>query len=201
VAVADIDSESPNYLLVDELELGKQYFVLVTTQEGLYRYFMNDIVEVNGFVNQTPSIKFIQKGKGVVSLTGEKLYEGQVIDAIDKLKNKLGLKFNFFILLGDEQAQSYKLFLDAEPVDAVAVSKCFEKALCELNMEFETKRASTRLGQTEVVFVNKNTYEDFKNHCVDNGQREGQFKYLVLQYQKECSFDFTEHALERACEA
>ncbi len=201
VAVADIDNESPNYLLADELELGKQYFVLVTTQEGLYRYFMNDIVEVNGFVNKVPSIKFIQKGKGVVSLTGEKLYEGQVIDAIDKLKNKLELKFNFFILLGDEQAQCYKLFLDAEPVDAVAVSECFEKALCELNMEFETKRASTRLGQTEVVFVNKNTYEDFKNHCVDNGQREGQFKYLVLQYQKECSFDFVEHALERTGEA
>lgn len=196
IAVEDMDKETSNYLLVDELELGKQYFVWITTQEGLYRYFMNDIIEVNGFVNKTPSIKFIQKGKGVVSLTGEKLYEGQVIDAIENLKNTLELKFDFFILFGDEQAQCYKLFLDADCLNAEKVSECFDEALCVLNIEFKNKRNSERLGQTKVVFVGKNTYEAYKNHCIDNGQREGQFKYMVLQNQKECDFNFSQHAVE-----
>jgi hypothetical protein len=31
---------------------------------------MNDIVEVAGTYGQTPLIRFIQKGKGVVSFTG-----------------------------------------------------------------------------------------------------------------------------------
>jgi len=196
IAVEDMDKETSSYLLVDELELGKQYFVWVTTQEGLYRYFMNDIIEVNGFVNKTPSIKFIQKGKGVVSLTGEKLYEGQVIDAIENLKNTLELKFDFFILLGNEQAQCYKLFLDAEYANAPRVSEVLESALCELNVEFKSKRDSERLNPTKVIFVEKNTYEAYKNHCIDNGQREGQFKYLVLQNQKECNFDFSQHVVE-----
>lgn len=195
VAVEDMDKTAHSFLLVDELEMGKQYFVWVTTQEGLYRYFMNDIVEVNGFVNNTPSIKFIQKGKGVVNLTGEKLYEGQVIEAIDRIKHDLELTFDFFVLLGDEESQCYKLYLDAECLDVQQVSARFERALCELNVEFKNKRDSERLGKTQAIFVNKNTYEDFKVFCVNNGQREGQFKYLVLQNQKEWNFDFSEYII------
>ena len=74
VPVAEHGEADQRFLLVDELELGEQYHVYVTTQEGLYRYFMNDIIEVNGTFLATPSIQFVQKGKGVVNLTGEKLY-------------------------------------------------------------------------------------------------------------------------------
>jgi len=196
VAVEKMDNSPRHFLLVDELELGEQYFVWVTTQEGLYRYFMNDIIEVNGFVNNTPSIKFIQKGKGVVNLTGEKLYEGQVIEAIDSLKNDLALAFDFFVLLGDEETQGYTLYLDADYLDAQQVSASLERVLCELNVEFKNKRDSERLRRTQVIFVNKNTYEAFKAFCVNNGQREGQFKYLVLQNQKEWNFDFSQHIVE-----
>ena len=65
---------------IDRFEVGRRYFVFVTTGSGLYRYDMNDIVEVVGLHERTPLIRFIQKGKGVVSFTGEKLYETQVID-------------------------------------------------------------------------------------------------------------------------
>ena len=71
----------PSTSRVDQLEPGRRYYVLITTPAGLYRYFMNDLVEVTGFFRKTPLLRFVQKGKGVTSLTGEKLYEAQVIDA------------------------------------------------------------------------------------------------------------------------
>jgi hypothetical protein len=37
---------------------------------------------VTGFFHQTPLLRFVQKGRGVTSLTGEKLYEAQAIEAI-----------------------------------------------------------------------------------------------------------------------
>jgi hypothetical protein len=57
--------------------------VFVTNASVLYRYKMNDIVEVAGLYGRTPLIRFVQKGKGVVSFTGEKLYEVQVIAAVE----------------------------------------------------------------------------------------------------------------------
>ena len=78
-------SESPDFLMLHEIEPGKHYYIFVTTQNGLYRYFINDIIQVTGKYQNTPTIKFIQKGDGVINLTGEKLYEDQVNKAVLKV--------------------------------------------------------------------------------------------------------------------
>ena len=31
-----------------------------------------------------------------------------------------------------------------------------------------------------------------KRHCLQHGQREGQFKLIALQYQSDCAFPFTD---------
>ena len=66
--------------------------VLVMTATGLYRYFMNDLVETIGFFRATPLLRFVQKGKGVTSLTGEKLYEAQAIEAVRSVSARFGLR-------------------------------------------------------------------------------------------------------------
>lgn len=57
----------PNFLSLQDLETGHDYYVFVTTADGLYRYHMNDIVRVTGWVNETPALAFVQKGKGVTA--------------------------------------------------------------------------------------------------------------------------------------
>ena len=93
----------PEFLTLDQLEAGRRYYVLVTTAAGLYRYFMNDLVEVTGFFHQTPLLRFVQKGKGVTSLTGEKLYEAQMIEAVQRRGRACGLTLSFFLLVADEE--------------------------------------------------------------------------------------------------
>ncbi|MBW3575675.1 MAG: GH3 auxin-responsive promoter family protein, partial [Actinobacteria bacterium] len=44
----DIDDVSPPVLGAHELELGGRYYILLTTGNGLYRYDINDVVEVVG---------------------------------------------------------------------------------------------------------------------------------------------------------
>ena len=67
-----------DFLGLDELQEGHEYYVFITTIDGLYRYDINDIVRVNGRVFETPALEFVQKGKGVTNITGEKLTEAQV---------------------------------------------------------------------------------------------------------------------------
>ena len=75
---------------------------------------MNDLVEVSGVFSQTPLISFVQKGKGVTNLTGEKLYEGQVIDAVQRALDAAGAKAPFFVLIADEQRLSYSLVIECD---------------------------------------------------------------------------------------
>ena len=62
----DMGRQQKRFLLADELEIGKEYFLIVTTPGGLYRYNVDDIIRVDGFFNDTPVIEFMQKESGII---------------------------------------------------------------------------------------------------------------------------------------
>ena len=182
----DWESDKQNFKTLDQVEIGKQYYIFTTTQNGLYRYNINDLIEVTGRFNNTPTIQFVQKGKGVTSLTGEKLYEGQLIEAMINMLDELGIEVNFFIMLGCADNLQYTLYIEHKPIDDFNI----EQQLSRLNIEFETKRHSGRLKPIRVEYIKPGTGEVYKQYCLDNGQREGQFKFNYLQYKQDCPFDF-----------
>ena len=177
---------------LSELETGHDYYVIVTTADGLYRYDMNDIVRVTGWVGSTPVLSFIQKGKGVTSITGEKLYESQVIEAVTAQVAASGAISPFFIMLADPVESSYTLFLElagAADGDAGLATR-IDEALRNANVEFDAKRASGRLVPLAIRRLTDGTGEAYRRQRVADGQRDVQFKYLHLQYRDECSFNF-----------
>ena len=101
------EAGTADLLSLHELETGHDYYVFVTTADGLYRYAMNDIVHVTGRVHETPTLIFVQKGKGVTNITGEKLYEAQVLDAVMTTLANQDAQPNFFIMLADQENARY----------------------------------------------------------------------------------------------
>lgn len=184
----DWDNKTQRFLTLEQIEPGKQYYVIITAQNCLYRYFINDIIEVTGLFNNTPTIEFIQKGKGITNITGEKLSEQQLIEALDRLKKELETPFDFFIMLANPEELQYTLYIEIPP--QASLEKNLETQLSRLNIEFEAKRKSSRLNPTQVIFLIEGTGEEYKKHCLGNNQREGQFKIVRLQYSSDCSFNF-----------
>ena len=193
----DWDCGNENFLSLHELQQGKSYYIFVTSDFGLYRYNMNDIVEVDGFLHKVPLLKFIQKGKGVTNITGEKLYENQVLCAVDQLEKTLNLHSSFFMMVADESKSRYTFYY--EPVEdsfsitrkeQLDIQKRLDSILREINIEYDSKRGSDRLKDLEVVLLTHGTFEAFKRYQMAQGQREGQFKIVALQYKKDIHFDF-----------
>src|SRR5947208_3192341 len=54
---AEADSPHPTVLGAHELEEGRNYFILLTTGFGLYRYHIYDLVRCAGFHNRTPLVE------------------------------------------------------------------------------------------------------------------------------------------------
>lgn len=186
------DSDSAEFLTLEQLCKGVDYYVIVTTPSGLYRYFMNDLVRVTGFLHNTPLLKFVQKGKGVTNITGEKLYEAQVLAAVNKTLAKLALAPPFFMMLADEHACQYRLYLETMNLDiniCTALATQVDDELGQLNVEYKAKRESGRLGTLQVINLKSGTAAAYKQHCVVKGQREGQFKVLALVYKRDVDFD------------
>jgi GH3 auxin-responsive promoter len=193
------DNNTPEFLTLDQLTLHQTYYVIVTNTSGLYRYFMNDLVKVDEFFNATPLLSFVQKGRGVTNLTGEKLYEAQVIDAVKDISVKLGLISSFYILAANEETMSYQLFIQANPstpINHVIFSSLLDEKLSILNIEYKAKRDSGRLKPLSTVWLKPDVSEAYKINCINLGQREGQFKPAVLQYLKNLNFPLVDYAIE-----
>ena len=192
------ESGRPSFLTLDQVEQGREYYIFITTPDGLFRYDMNDIVEVTGWVNATPTLAFVQKGTGVTNITGEKLCESQVTLAVNRAQRYGELRIPFFVALADEERAEYQLFVEPlrhQALEAKTIAGQVDRSLCELNLEYSEKRASGRLKPLRVAWVKPGTGDLYRKGCVAQGQRDAQFKCLRLQYKRDCSFDFTRHCL------
>src|SRR5215218_5392396 len=196
--------EGRELLPVERLEEGRRYFVYVTNASGLYRYDMNDIVEVAGHYGQTPLIRFIQKGKGVVSFTGEKLYEVQAIAAVDQALAALRGRYHFIAAVAElvDGTTPRLVFLIEfdDPVtehDGSALVDRLDAALGEENDEYLTKRKSLRYSPPIIRVVRPGEYDHYRRRMVETGQRaDGQFKVLRLTSDTAFAAEFTaEHDL------
>jgi sterol desaturase/sphingolipid hydroxylase (fatty acid hydroxylase superfamily) len=196
VEVSDWDRGEPVFLCLDELVEGRNYYVIVTTRSGLYRYFINDIVTVTGRFRATPTIEFVQKGNGVTNITGEKLYEGQAIEAVNSAAEHCGVPLAFFVMLADVDSSRYRLFVEpCEPLRALDESFCasVEGTLATINIEYKEKRASGRLRPLECRRLRCGAREAFKRSRLDAGQREGQYKETALAYSSDIDFHYAEY--------
>jgi len=135
------------------------------------------------YYRDVPLIEFVRKGRGMTSLTGEKLAEQQVTAAMMTVTDGLGSddairhftavpmfasppRYAFFLELGqplgDEQLQGIAARLD--------------RALCDENVEYETKRDSLRLDPPLLRIVAPGTFEAYRQERVSGGAPEAQVK-------------------------
>ena len=185
VAEEELDAPIKHFLQIDQLEQGKRYCAYVTTYAGLFRYNMNDLIEVGGKFENTPTIHMVSKVNGIVSLTGEKLYEPQFIDAVRQAEEKTGQKTKFFVGFADVEESVYHFYFEFEDPEttqpaAEDFGKVVDELLCEINIEYASKRASFRLHAPVTHRLIDNAYARFKAACLDEGMRDGQFKFNQL---------------------
>ena len=63
-----------------EVRGGDEYRLVVTTEAGLYRYDLGDVVRVSGWFMGAPRLVFVRKAGNVLNAMGEKVTEDQVVD-------------------------------------------------------------------------------------------------------------------------
>ena len=185
IAEEDLDNPNPHYYKIFELEVGKRYCPIVTTNSGLYRYNMNDLVEAGKLYHNMPTIFMVQKINGIVSMTGEKLYEKQFTTAVENASKETGLGVEFYMGFADIDNSCYQFYYEFSDTSVTGeqadkFNEIVDKLLEDYNIEYASKRHSLRLKHSEAHVLPKYSYEKFKRVLLDQGRRDGQFKLCHL---------------------
>jgi len=167
---AEGDSPHPTVLGAHELKEGANYFILLTTAFGLYRYHIYDLVRVAGFHNRTPLIEFLSKGAHIANVTGEKLSEHHVTQAMTQVLREMNMTLTAYGLApcwpsneatngsGAEFEQPYYgLFVEKCDLPDLSaghrLAECLDACLRQLNSEYDSKRQSERLAPVRLQLV------------------------------------------------
>jgi hypothetical protein len=183
----EINSPQPTVLQAHELQEGREYFILLTTSYGLYRYNIYDVVRVTGFHNQTPLIEFLNKGASFSNLTGEKLSEFQVVHAVQKALSELNESLTSFSLAPcwDNEDPYYGLFVErgdfTQPDEAIGLAEAVDRHLRRLNIEYDAKRDSRRLGSVRALLMPRGAWNHWDRQRLQRtGGTAEQYKHPCL---------------------
>jgi len=178
-----------NAKLADELQLGMQYQVVVTTAGGLYRYQMMDQVEVVGFNEQVPLIRFVGKCDNTSDLVGEKLNAAHVQALLEREFDSHHLSPTYVELVAQETpSHCYILqIVDKE----LANDKQKQARLCEKidtalksNPGYRYARELGQLGDLRLINLSQKEADEFNSerskNFLQSGVRHGDIKPSIL---------------------
>ena len=183
-ATADI---APNYSpkLAHELKPGRTYSVIVTTGGGLYRYQLQDLVEVVEMHHALPMLRFVGKANRVADFFGEKLSEAFVSETLSKLFSALQVSPRFAMLVPHQTAQGfyYVLLLEINDMrEEIAIERISQQldALLRANFNYDYCRKLGQLNAASVLLVTDGL-PHYLAACQQRGMRLGNIKPVALQ--------------------
>jgi len=173
------ENDDGKVYLLNQLEEGQIYSILLTTRGGLYRYRIYDLIQVTGFYKTLPILTFIGKEANSSDYYGEKLYEHHVKAALEVLSLKSELTFLSPIRRGNDFF--YVLYIDERDGNRIMeICEKLENLLCE-NYHYAYARHLDQIKPIRgYIMKNNPEYAYYKalGHITD--LKQGDMKYLVL---------------------
>lgn len=174
----DLEKENKRIIPLSDVELGKNYAMVISTNGGLWRYMIGDTV---CFSEKTPyRFKITGRTKNYINLCGEEI----IVDNVDKALSIACNETEAQILeytgaplqdkVNDINRHEWIIEFETEPNDMEKFISVFDKALQEVNSDYEAKRYKDLVLKKPIIHIAKKDL--FYNWLKDNGKLGGQHK-------------------------
>lgn len=173
-----LGAENPKTLTLDEVEKGKNYALIITTNGGLWRYLIGDTIT---FTSLNPyRIKITGRTKSFINAVGEELIVNNAEKALAVACRKTEASINDYtggpIYFGEDKNAGHEWLIEFEkaPKDLNYFTEIFDNALKEHNSDYEAKRYNDMVLRKPLV--RKMPPHTFYNWLREKGRLGGQNK-------------------------
>ncbi len=163
-----IDNEHPEVLSCWEVELGKQYVVVMSTNAGLWRYIIGDVVEFDtipaGFDGKggggPARVRIVGRHRHFINAFGENLIGEHIEDGVSTASRAAGVTIGEFTAAPVYPSQTNRAGLEIavefvikpDPEQLQVFSRALDERIKAVNVDYNTKRSDS-LGMTDLTIT------------------------------------------------
>ncbi|OMP01872.1 GH3 auxin-responsive promoter [Corchorus olitorius] len=184
-----LSRDSPPRLVdLADVEVGKEYELIVSTYAGLCRYRVGDILRVTGFHNAAPQFRFVRRKNVLLSIESDKTDEAELQKAIENASVLL-TEFNTSVVEYTSYADTkqipghyviyWELFIKDPanaPTDDVLNQCCLQMEESLNSVYRQSRVADNSIGPLEIRVVKNGTFEELMDYAISRGASINQYK-------------------------
>lgn len=151
------DLKDPKTLTLDEVEVGVNYAIIISTNGGLWRYMIGDTIK---FSSLNPFLfRITGRTKSFINAFGEELIVDNANKALDeacKITDSIVAEYTAApIYFGDNSAGAHEWLIEFEkpPHDLNLFIEKLDESLKKVNSDYEAKRSYNLSLQTPIVKI------------------------------------------------
>ncbi len=187
IPAEDVGLDNPRVLTVADVEIGKNYALVISTNSGLWRYLIGDTVT---FTSKAPhKIKITGRTRHFINVFGEEVIVDNAEKALKIACEKTGAQISeytaapVFMSRNETGTHEWIVEFDVEPNSLDLFTQELDSALCSINSDYEAKRyKGVTLKMPIVRSVAKQTYFEWMRQ---RGKLGGQNKVPRLSNSRE----------------
>jgi hypothetical protein len=146
-------------LTVDQVEQGVDYAIVITTNSGLWRYILGDLVQ---FVD-TKEKRLIISGriKQTLNLCGEHLTLDNLNEAVKQVCSDLNLPHGDYTIISRQDEQFHEWYMEQQTgIEANKLMELIDRKICLLNDDYAYVRKHA-LNEPILNYVKKDTFYNY----------------------------------------
>jgi hypothetical protein len=152
--------QSAQALTINDVVAGEDYALVISTNAGLWRYMIGDLVQFTDVEKR--EVKISGRIKQYLSLVGEHLSLDNINVAIQRAAEDLGIDIPEFCLFADTEKQCHRWYFGSSvSTDAEKIMATVDKLLCELNDDYRAVRKYDTLKKPIPTCVSAKVFYDF----------------------------------------
>lgn len=181
--------DSPSRLVdLADVEIGKEYELVITTFTGLCRYRVGDILRVTGFHNSAPQFQFVRRKNVLLSIDSDKTDEAELQAAVEnasRLLRELNTSVVEYTSYADTKTipGHYVIYWELlvkdssnSPSDEM-LDRCCLAMEESLNSVYRQCRVyDNSIGPLEIRVVRNGTFEELMDYAISRGASINQYK-------------------------
>ncbi|MBC5994194.1 GH3 auxin-responsive promoter family protein [Pontibacter cellulosilyticus] len=187
IPMDQVEEENPKTLTLDQVELGKNYALVISTNAGLWRYKIGDTIR---FTNLSPyRIKISGRTKHFINAFGEEVIVENAETAITKACQATDAVISNFTAApvymesGKRGGHEWLIEFEKEPNNLQQFTQVLDETLREVNSDYDAKRQNDIALQEPMVHIAPQG--TFMSWLRDKGKLGGQNKIPRLSNTRE----------------